>query len=192
MSLEIATRAVVTVGVGRGFVVRGRDDGDGGLIITAAHCLPSLPPCASFSRGEEQCYPDLLAPLGAEPSVRAACLFVDPIADIAVLGRFDDTYFELVGEVEPLEISRSQGQRAFLLSLQNRWFGCRVEHDEYDGSLYLRGAELPFIDGMSGSPILDENGRPIGVTCVSRNTKNCTEGGGHPRLMNRLPSWCLN
>jgi len=35
-------------------------------------------------------YKALLGPLGAKPVVWAACLFVDPIADIAVLGQPDN------------------------------------------------------------------------------------------------------
>jgi hypothetical protein len=31
----------------------------------------------------------LLSPLGAEPHVWAECLFVDPVADLAVLGPVD-------------------------------------------------------------------------------------------------------
>ena len=53
---------------------------------------------------EEQTYRELLAPLGKKPTVWATCLFVDPMADIAVLGKPDnqalsdeaDAYDELV------------------------------------------------------------------------------------------------
>jgi hypothetical protein len=45
-----------------------------------------LPPPHGFSYTEERTYQDLLATLGEQPSVWCQCLFVDPIADIAVLG----------------------------------------------------------------------------------------------------------
>src|SRR4029450_4294735 len=41
--LEKLTHAVLRVGGGRGFVVEGADDPTR-LVITAAHCLPRLPP----------------------------------------------------------------------------------------------------------------------------------------------------
>src|SRR5258706_6947302 len=86
-TIEAAASAVITAGGGRGFIVRGQFDR---YIITAAHCLPHLPPSMSFSDLMERTYRDLLAPLGGEPKVWAECLFVDPIADIALLGPPND------------------------------------------------------------------------------------------------------
>jgi hypothetical protein len=75
----IAFRSIVQVGDGRGFVV------DGNHIVTASHCPPHLPPCGGYLAGK-QTYQALLGPLGAETNtVWADCLFVDPVADIAVL-----------------------------------------------------------------------------------------------------------
>src|ERR1035441_6328055 len=85
-------RAVIKVGAGRGFLARARDESDP-LIITAAHCLPFFPPCLSFSGPEERFYPSLLGTLGSNASVGAECCFVDPIGDIAILGRPDDQFF---------------------------------------------------------------------------------------------------
>src|SRR5438552_3247930 len=105
-----ATRSVLRVGGGRGFVVNGERDR---LIITAAHCLPRFPPCHGFSYTEERTYAKLLGPLGRKkPTVWAECLFVDPVADIAVLGPPDDQelfdeydeYDRLVAEHIPLPI----------------------------------------------------------------------------------------
>jgi hypothetical protein len=80
--------AVITVGDGRGFVVEGERETR--LIITAAHCLPSFPLCHGASYLEERTYQALLGPLGEKPTVWTECLFVDPIADIAVLGQPDN------------------------------------------------------------------------------------------------------
>jgi hypothetical protein len=86
-----ATSAVITVGDGRGFVVnQPYGVGQIQLVITAAHCLPFFPPCASASYLHERTFQNILAPLGAKPYVWAECLFVDPIGDIAVLGSPDD------------------------------------------------------------------------------------------------------
>src|SRR4026208_1891700 len=85
--MELAKRAVITVGDGRGFVVEGSR---GKLcVITAAHCLPELPPAHAASRTGERTYANLLGRIGESPAVYAECLFVDPVADIAVLGEPD-------------------------------------------------------------------------------------------------------
>jgi hypothetical protein len=85
--LDSLLPSIVTVGDGRGFVVEGiRSDL---LVVTAAHCLPFFPPCHGDSELVERTYGSLLAPLGGESAISAECLFVDPIADIAVLGSPD-------------------------------------------------------------------------------------------------------
>jgi hypothetical protein len=89
MIIEMLTAGVITVGSGRGFVVEGSGER---LVITAAHCLPFLPPAQSFFGPKERNYGPLLAPLGSEPRACAVCRFVDPIADIAVLGSPDSSH----------------------------------------------------------------------------------------------------
>jgi len=105
--------AIVRVGVGgRGFVVE-FERNQTRLVITAAHCLPldgngylKLTPGHVT---HEKTYKKFLGPLGAEPTVWCDCLFVNPINDIAVLGRpehpdlFEQAraYDKLVDEVRP-------------------------------------------------------------------------------------------
>jgi trypsin-like peptidase len=87
IKMESAKRAVIAVGRGRGFVVEGSR---GKLcVITAAHCLPPLPPAHPGSHPQERTYENLLGRIGESPTVSAECLFVDPVADIAVLGEPD-------------------------------------------------------------------------------------------------------
>ena len=93
-----ATSAVVTVGNGRGFVVSW---GHNRLVVTAAHCLPRLPPPHGASYLEEWTYEKLLSPLGDKPAVWAECLFADPIADVSVLGSPDNQ--ELFEEAQAYE-----------------------------------------------------------------------------------------
>src|SRR5215471_10927278 len=90
MIFETLTAGVITAGSGRGFVV----DGAGGLVITAAHCLPFLPPAQSFFEPKERVFGPLIARLGDEPRAWAVCRFVDPIADIAVLGSPDGAHVD--------------------------------------------------------------------------------------------------
>jgi hypothetical protein len=128
-----AKSAVITVGDGRGFVVNGRayfaDGPHDRLIITAAHCLPFLPPCDRASYLEDRTYKALLAPLGGEPSVWAECLFADTVADIAILGRPDNQassdraaeYDALVDSTTPLPIADAPEQgHDWLLSLDGQ------------------------------------------------------------------------
>jgi hypothetical protein len=86
------TNAVIRVGDGRGFIVKDAGRARFGwrnerVVITAAHCLPSFPPCHAASYSEERTYEALLGPLRQKPTVWAECLIVDPIGDIAVLGK---------------------------------------------------------------------------------------------------------
>jgi hypothetical protein len=67
-----AKEAVIRVGDGRGFIVKdaGRIRlgwrGAKHIVITAAHCLPFLPPCRAYCELEERTYRALLGPLGQE------------------------------------------------------------------------------------------------------------------------------
>jgi hypothetical protein len=56
------------------------------LIVTAAHCLPKIPPVQPTFY-YERTYKSLLGALdGGNKGVWAECLFVDPIGDVAILG----------------------------------------------------------------------------------------------------------
>src|SRR5260370_15559083 len=108
--------AVLRVGEGRGFLVKRHHDC---IVITAAHCLPDLPPPHPCAYLEELTYRRLLGPLGTEPTVWAHILFVDPVADIAVLGAPDgqvlseqaDTYEALMASAHPLAVAEAPIQR---------------------------------------------------------------------------------
>ena len=129
MTGDEAKRAILAVGDGRGFVVQGTHER---FVITAAHCLPFLPPCASNSFAEQRTYKALLGSVGTEPTVWAECLFADPVGDIAVLGPSErpdlfPAYEELTGVAATLSIVESPSETpAKLLSLDGHWFDCRV------------------------------------------------------------------
>jgi Trypsin-like peptidase domain len=197
------TSAVITVGDGRGFVVEG--EWETRLVITAAHCLPYFPPCHGASYLEERTYQALLGPLGEKPTVWAECLFTDPIADIAVLGSPDnqaltaeaDAYDALMEASEALPVrempdSKNFGQvePAWLLSLDRRWFRCGVRLNRQ--ALGIAGASEGIVGGMSGSPILADDGSAVGVVCTSGGLvgeTTHTEGGPNPLLTRSLPGW---
>jgi hypothetical protein len=199
MDADSAKGAVIRVGDGRGFLVEGKVDRF--IIITAAHCLPSFPPCLSFSYVEERTYQSLLGTLGQERTVWAECRFVDLIADIAVLGAPDDQtlfdewelYEELVNAVDPLPVSDAAPKGdGWLLSLEGQWFQCKI--DSMYGPLDISDATGNIAGGMSGSPILSESGSAIGIVCAGGETEAgiCTEGGPNSRLARNLPGWMLD
>ena len=121
-ALDQAKRSVVKVGGGRGFVIEGKWDRR--MIVTTAHCLPSFPPCRSFSCAEERTYQDLLGPLNGPTAVWTECLFVDPISDLAVLGPpyssiLSGSTSQLAGNIDFIEISVLSATRK---CHTDRWF----------------------------------------------------------------------
>jgi len=178
MNLDKMTSSVVRIGEGRGFVVQGPFRR---LIITAAHCLPGLPPAHPAATANERTCRDILALIGQKPTISAECLFVDPIGDLAILGATDDGWEEydaLLGTIGAVTISNVPEKcSAWLLSLNQRWFECTVTHN--GGGLWFSDTAERICGGMSGSPVMLGNGSAIGVIC--------TDHGPNPHLMYHLP-----
>jgi hypothetical protein len=204
MIIERLKSGVISVGHGRGFVVEGAGER---LVITAAHCLPSLPPALpSFGLGlppalppfglVARTYGPILARRGEEPHAWAVCRFVDPIADIAVLSSPDnphaDDYKALMGTATALSFGNHVRHPvnfwapAQLLSLDGRWFSCTIRH--FGGPLWITHAAERVPCGMSGSPIVAVSGTAIGVVCTTTSPR---EGGPNASLSNNLPGWLL-
>lgn len=172
------------------------------IIVTAAHCLPDQPPAAAIVGVEEKTYPDLIGASGDDvPSIMAECLFVDPVSDLAILGEPDyqlwseasEAYLQLVEQRYPLTVATNpiKGDvRGWLLSLDGRWNPCIVKCNH---NLWITEARQGIIGGMSGSPILLDDGHVIGVLCSSSGTSGTMhcEGGPQPRLSHCLPGWLL-
>lgn len=210
-------QSVVKVGEGRGFVMA--DDQENLVVVTAAHCLPHLPPATPASYTEERTYARLLARLGDEPHISAQVLFVDPVADIAILCTPDnqelwkqaEAYETLVESAAPLPMAKLEFTRkpqtltsgetflghpqaeadAWLLALDGGWFSCRVSCHR---GIWISNADKPIVGGMSGSPILTQRGA-IGVLSVSGGTGSDldehTEGGPQAYLPFAFPGWML-
>ncbi len=185
--------SIVTVGNGRGFLM---ETGRIPVVITAAHCLPHLPAINPASLFSESHYPNLLGPLGAPPTIAAECLFVDPIADLAVLGApnqelltEDMDYEELIENRPRLSLEYvTEGNRGWLLTLDGNWQGCTAEVVPRGDRMFIDG--VPIAGTMGGSPILNANGNAVGV--VSRSQAiGASITGPHPVLLVTLPGWLL-
>jgi hypothetical protein len=187
--LEAARQAIVVVGEGRGFVV---DEQNPRLVITAAHCLPYLPPAAPFDVDNRSFYTNILAPLGGIPSISATSLFVDPIADLAVLfegDEPDERFCSFIDSCHGLRIAAPPpSDAAWLLTLSGQWEQCRVS-TEYGRHLTVIDANDGIAGGTSGSPILTASGHAIGL--VSTGTPGAREHPRQPALVNALPAWLV-
>jgi hypothetical protein len=166
-------------------------------VITAAHCLPYLPPCGNRSSYIERTYRPLLGQLGEAPSVWAELLFADPIADVAILGPPDagemaeqrEGYEALVEGRQALWIGDlSEDAPVWLMHLDGSWMECRAARGPR--GLGLSGAPKGLVSGMSGSPILSQEGRAVGVFVTSGGAPGelHTEGGPQVRLTTDLPA----
>jgi hypothetical protein len=199
---------VVKVGDGRGFIVHYRVRHPKlklplvRVIVTAAHCLPNLPPAHPAAYSEERTFPNLLATLDRrKKDIWAECLFVDPVADIAVLGTPDTQElfeqadaFEALMDGPSVHINEPKNGKGWMLSLKGEWVSTDLEMHY---GLYRRGLSTgPNVPGQSGSPILNGNGRAIGVVSIGAGTvdangKHVYQRAGQPILRDNLPRWML-
>jgi hypothetical protein len=190
LALQTVQDAILSVGGGRGFIVQPPGSR---VVITAAHCLPDLPPVPNF-RAEERTYPRLLGPLGqSRPSIWAECLFVDPIADIAGLGEPDDVnlrderlaYRELIYGCPTLPIGKLIGSRlAWLLGRDGEWERCAVSRSPLEHHVWVEHAATEgTVPGTSGSPIVLTDGQAIGIITTGEYL--------NPPLTDCLPGWLL-
>jgi hypothetical protein len=172
-------------------------------LSTAAHCLPRLPIPGPPDTGDLT-FSKMLGPLGGKLAVAAECKFVDPVSDLAMLGPPDDqalpdeasAYEILVSQATALPIADVRGDvgdlsLGWLLSLAGVWLECKVSH--YGGGLFVSEASQGIEGGMSGSPILRDDGAVIGVVSSSsgQHGEIQTSGGPNPRLTHHLPGWLL-
>jgi len=215
IGLDDLVGSVVKVGDGRGFIVAVGDkrivDGGKSYVVTAAHCLPSLPPPHLARYLEEATYPRLIGPLGAEPDVTAACVFVDTMADIAVLGEPDnqalsdehDQFEAFLSTLPPFDVAAPPPRgrlrmpaldadeppawrRLGEVSFPGRVLSLDGQWIDCDvrrlgGPFSIEPAKL-VKSGMSGSPLISMTGATLGVISTSNWAPVLTDG---------LPGWLL-
>jgi hypothetical protein len=202
---------VIQVGDGgRGFIIATEE---ARYVVTAAHCLSDLPPAHAASYTHERLCAHFIGALDGPRNVWAECVFVDPVADLAVFCEPDNQQFpdeaqdycRLTESATPFALRklgfRRQRHRlpdgqimsgprkavseALMLSLDGEWFSCWIT--SAGRALWIEDAAQPIRSGMSGSPIILPDGSAIGVMCVSTER----EGGPNPALFASLPAWLV-
>jgi hypothetical protein len=190
---------IVTVGNGRGFFVDAKREG--AIVITAAHCLPSLP---QPHPGTSGIYPNVLGLLYAKPTVTAQCIFADPVNDIAVLGAPDaneawedeENSADLAKAANLLSITAPSPMSGLAEMIQSP-----VTVYTLDGACAEclaticgrrlridKGAEL-IKPGMSGSPILLPDGSAIALVSLTAGGLASANFGMSPTIAPCLPGW---
>jgi hypothetical protein len=198
--LAASTDAIVTVGEGRGFLVALPPWPP--MVITAAHCLPFLPPANPAAFGDERTYGDLVGPIETAPAMAAECLFVDPIADVAVLGcpdhhaRYRDAtaYEAFVTSRPTLRIGAlRRACPSWLLTIGGHWEPCHARPDAH--TVTLIGPIDGVAPGTSGSPIVTIDACAVGVVTVpgggSMDPTSSADQPLQPLLVSTLPRWLL-
>jgi hypothetical protein len=191
--LDRADRATILVGRGRGFVVEGAD---GRLVVTAAQCLPHVPPSIIDPILDQRTFGNVLAPLRSELRVSARCLFIDPIGDLAVLGPVEGeemvaevrAYETLVQSLAALQVGHVRGEEAALFAARDRcWFQCTASCSGR-GPLFVRADAAALSASMPGALIITEDGLAVGIVASAED-----QGGGarQPALADHLPGWLV-
>ncbi len=193
----MAIESIAKVGVkgksGRGFWVGSPGVG---LIVTAAHCLPHYPPReGDVAFSHERTYRDLVARLDGKGACWVECIFLDPVADLAVLAEPDNQslyeesckFSDFASRSGFLEIgSLADGETPVRIMLNNsESIPCIVETNSrpYSRTFVIKKTDREIKGGMSGSPILTDDGKVVGVIC-----NNATG----PILSRCLPPWITN
>ena len=126
----------------------------------------------------------------------AVCRFVDPIADIAVLGSPNaphaDDYKALTATATALPIADRVRRHPvnflaspWLLSLDGRWFSCTIRH--FGGPLWITHPAERVIGGMSGSPHVKGLHPGLCSRNVLRSLADLVNGGNHRRTVCAFP-----
>ena len=148
-----------------------------------------------MSYTHERTFPKLIGPLGRKRGrLPCECMFVDPIADVAVLGAPEvgeaqwDAYYELIeasGALQ-LEVLNDDAETdVWIPALTEDWVSCLARL--YPRALVLKNLPSRSIaPGMSGSPIVTAAGAAVGVISISSGGPTYAVS-----LQQSLPAWMV-
>lgn len=199
--------AIVQVGAGRGFVTAAGADR---FIVTAAHCLPTVPEPTPARYESEATFRALVGPLDTPTgTITVSCYFLDAIADVAVLGTPDSqTYPDEAGAYEafveacgalPIAAARAPALSLEMeptaldisaLALQGDWRRGVLFARQSAPIVWTRGVEIAA--GMSGSPLVDDTGHARAICSIGSMGSDDPTFGMHPALPNVLPLWFVD
>lgn len=172
VKLDVVKNSIVKVRHGRGFVIEHKKDR---LVITAAHCLPLLPPPHLGAYLQQKTYENLLGRIGDRGNIWAQCKFADPVSDVAVLEAPDsqeyvdecEAYEEFTELLTPIEIRKAKkGEVVWMLGLDGRFKSALVASlNETRVKVQTSGGIIE--RGMSGSPILGCDGSTVSLCAIN-------------------------
>jgi len=145
---------------------------------------------------EEKTYKNLLGTLNEPGKVWAECVFADPIADVAILSMPDDqalseqsdAYEQLSDAVNPLRLREAiEGETVWVLDLDGQ-FRSGIVKEVNDTFVQVLGCVMK--PGMSGSPLLGNDGAAISVCVLGfENKMGAHEMTAQRNLPEALPRW---
>lgn len=195
LNRERVARATVTLPAkgGRGAVVAG------GYVITAAHCIDCM--CdGSMRAGANSQLVNIVTAVG---TLRVMVLAVEPVCDLAVLGSLGyqefpeefEAFEDFCEKISPLIVSQEEFDRDRKISVhicisKNNWIAGKAKQTSGNAPWTYIETEEQLKGGSSGSPIVDESARLVGV--VSFGIESPVESpfpASFPRPHLGLPAW---
>jgi len=198
---EIVGPAIVELPAlqGRGVLV------PGGYILTAAHCVEW-----STDGGMALEDPPPQQIRTYDGRLLLTCpVAVEPVADIAVLGSVDDQRFpdeaeswqRFVEDTQPVslatvELACGREFGVMLVSHDGKWLTAKATMLTPQATTIWVESEVPIEGGASGGPIVDTDGRLVGIVSNSSFDPSSPDArpstGTHPRPTLTLPVWAAN